>query len=198
MRPTVILTALLAASLVAGGCGGPKVKFLHTAPGLYVPDGSTAVLQVNAAPLSGADGYKYLYGKVPAPAPAVSFAELLAHYGREAGGLEVLSPHEAARRLEEKSATDVLAKSRTEADRRARELGCETYLAVSVKRWGYSYFLFSEKGAVDFTVECRRPGSADPLWEAYVRYKKRGMDERQVAGEALRAMFQELLRQREP
>ena len=162
------------------------------------PAGPSAVVQVTAASQASPKTRDMLWGSIPTPRADRSLADILAHAAREDGGMDVMLPHEAARRLEDAGLKPTLQPAPEELRERVRALGCTSYLTVELKQWRYNYVYFASYATIQCRVECRRAADDGLLWEAEVLREARGISDREVARLALAEMFRALKKQRSP
>lgn len=156
----------------------------------------TAVLKVTT-PEEGEPGAPMnVWGTVYPPTAGQSFAELLAHFARRTGRMNVLPPPEVDERLHLAGFEPTLNPSENQVQEFAATLGCESYLEAVVEKWHYSYVLTRQKAVVSFSLRCYQPGEPTPLWVARVSYSGRGKTEREVARDALREVFERLSERR--
>lgn len=154
--------------------------------------GRTAVLKVTTAEVGESSAPIHVWGTVYPPTARQSFAELLAHFARRTGQMNVIPPPEVDERLRLAGFESTLNPSENQVQEFAATLGCESYLEAVVEKWRYTYILTQQKAVVSFSLRCYQPGEPTPLWVARVSYSARAKTEREVASEALREVFERL------
>jgi hypothetical protein len=193
------MVALACAGLLtAAGCGAtPEVTIHNPAGYVQMPEGPCAVLEVTARPMPAARSFDFIWGVVHSPRERESFAEILSHVARTEGGLDVLSPAEVDRRLKLAKLEANYEPTPEQLAACVMALGCGSYLSAHIEEWRYTYFLMRSAARVRMVVALHVPGRDAPLWWVRVEHEAPGMDEREVAGAALREAFRTLNRFRQ-
>ena len=188
---------LFAEALVClGGCSGPEIQFRNPGGIARTPEGRMAVLKVTARPLGKPLSLDVFWGIVRAPDAPAAFAELLAHFAREDGGLDVAPPAQVTEALEDAGLEPTLDPSPEALDAFVDALGCASYLTARVETWHHKYVLFWPRATIRFVVSCHVPGDQQPLWSVRVDRVRGAASYRRVAISALKDMFRSIRRQR--
>ncbi len=192
----MLIGGLVLALLWVTGCSAsPKVRIQSPHDGFAVmPEGKTAVLRVSARPPGTGVSYKFVWGIVEPANARAQFADLLAYFARQEGGLEVIPPARVSARLKAAGLEPTLNPTAAQIEAFADILGCTSYLSAQVETWRYAYQFTSQKATVRFVLSCHRPGVEEPLWTANVRHCARGKSEREAAMEAMKETFRTLRR----
>ncbi|MBS3763691.1 MAG: hypothetical protein KGZ25_10360 [Planctomycetes bacterium] len=159
-------------------------------------NGRTAVLGIDAPNIKQQKSYKYVWGIVQSPKARQNFAEMVAHFARQEAELDVLPVHSSMESLQQEGLQPALNVDRARAESFARQLGCKTYMMAHVERWRFSYFFFHQKGDIQFELLGYSVGTEQPIWRAEVSHQQPGKSEREVAIEALQALFKKLDREK--
>ena len=170
----------------------PKIETTRAEGFALMPPGKTAVLKVTARPLSTSKSYQFLWGIVQVPNAPLHFAELLAYFAREEGGLDVIAPQEVERRLKTARLEPTLDPTPEQVKAFAQALGCTSYLTADVDTWRSVYRLTTQSARVRFVVSAHAAGGAEALWSAAVEHVAELKSEREVAMDALRETFRRL------
>jgi len=135
-----------------------------------------------------------VWGIVDMPHAARQFAELVAFFARQEGGLDVMMPAEVERRLRAAGLKPTLEPTSAQLKAFAKALGCSSYITVELRAWRLSYELTAQSARVRFTLSGYRPDADRPLWSVDVSHVGHMKSEREVAIEALRETFRRLRR----
>ena len=147
---------------------------------------------MTARPLGKPKSADVLWGVVQAPNAPKTFADLLAHFAGEAGGLDVIPPTEVAETLEKAGLEPTLNPSPEQLDTFAEALECASYLTAHVEMWRSRYLLTGSTATIRFVVSCHVPTAEEPLWSVSVEQTRRGVGYRKVAISALRDTFESI------
>ena len=189
---------LAVALLWTVGCASwPRIRVDRPQGFGLMPPGKTAVLRVTVRPLTTSKSYLFLWGIVQVPNAPAQFAELLAYFGREAGGLDVIPPEEVDRRLKAAGLEPTLDPTPQQIKAFMDALGCASYLSADVETWRSVYRFTAQSARARFVVSGHLPGGDEALWSASVEHVAELKSEREVAMDALRETFR-ILRQPPP
>jgi hypothetical protein len=189
LRGTMLMVCMSAA---LAGCGLPEVYVPWHRGQAPAPPGPTALLKVTTAESSGTISLGAVHAVVKAASAESSFAVMAAHFARCEGGMEALDPHEVAQKLKAAGVACTLQPDDKQLADAVSALGCSSYMTAHIERWRYSYRLWWVKATVRYTLCCYAADTHVLLWTAQVDMTRSGVDERQVAAEALRSTFRAL------
>jgi len=192
MRATALAGLVPALLWVAGCRAGPEIKVRYPHGFALMGKGKTAVLKVSARAPSEPKSYQFVWGIVDVPNAQSQFAELVAYFAREEGGLEVIPPEEVNRRLRAAGLEPTLDPDPQQLQAFVEALDCASYIVAEVETWRMIYKFTSQKALARFSLTAYLRGFDWPLWRAKVRHVDRLKSEREVAIEALQQTFRTL------
>jgi hypothetical protein len=153
------------------------------------PTGPGAVLKVVVPYNTQVSARGAEWGTVRTQNPDVRFADLAAYAAREDAGLDVIAPFKVADTLEQAGLYAGLHPDAAQIPKAARAVGCAFFLTADVRRWQYSYFLFTTSSLIDMDLTCRSAANGRELWSVHVFRRARGLSDGEVARLALADAF---------
>jgi hypothetical protein len=129
------------------------------------------------------------WGLVNTPNADERFAELVAHCAADDGAMQVLLPFEVAEMLRKAGLETGLQPPPEELPKRARALGCESYLTAELDCWRYSYVFLFSCAEIRYSLACRRANDGAVIWRVNVLKQARSVSDRKLARAALAETF---------
>jgi hypothetical protein len=128
---------------------------------------------------------------------AVGFAERFAYVAANDGGLDVMSPAESRRLLEEAGIDPAPEPGTEDLCGYARALGLAAYLTAHVQQCRVRYVFAWSWATADFDAACVAADDGRTLWQVHVLRRQKLESGNQALTQGLRAAFRWLREQQE-